>query len=297
MKVWPLLAVALALSPVPSAAPAEVIKRDLTDNEKLDYSVAESQAILRGKLLEVVDAQVPQAGSSKLATYRYVLVQPKKWLKGTGATKPIAIGFADGGEDLFRTIRAWAGTETDEVMFFLHKLGKGETFPAPSALSRLATVDYVLEAGPYQYERGAMKVGPGDDIRIDERLEGAAKSRSLDSLVVRSNLTLLGTAVSEGDCRIAGRGDRCTRVRIDRLLAGSSVDSEIPVYGVFEGPIPGGQNLFFLKLTPDESYEILSFRAGVMSVENGKVGSLGKSLNDVIGRIKIVARATRGPGD
>jgi hypothetical protein len=296
MKIWPFFAAALALSAVPWAARAE-IKRDLTDNEKLDYSVAESQAILRGKLLEVVDAQVPEAGSSKLASYRYVLVQPKKWLKGVGTSKPIAIGFRDDGEDLFRTIRSWAASETDEVMFFVHKLGKGETFPAPAAVSRLATVDYVLEAGPYQYERGAMKVGPGDDIRIDERLEGAARSRTLDSLVVRSSLALLGTKVSEGDCRIAGRGETCARVRIDRLLAGSTIDAEIPVYGVFDGPIPSGQNLFFLKLTPDDSYEILSFRAGVMSVENGRVEPLGKSLNDVIGRIKIVARATRGPGD
>lgn len=296
MKLWPFFAAALALCAAPSAAPAE-IKRDLTDSEKLDYSVAESQAIVRGKLLEVVDAQVPQAGSAKLASYRYVLVQPKKWLKGAGANKPIAIGFGDDGEDLFRTIRSWAASETDEVMLYLHKLDKGESFPAPSALSHLASVDYVLEASPYQYEHGALKVGPGDDIRIDERLEGAAKSRTLDSLVIRSSLALLGTKVAEGDCRIAGRGQTCARVRIDRLLAGSTVDAEIPVYGVFEGPIPSGQNLYFLKQTPDDSYEILSFRAGVMQVENGKVEPLGKSLNDVIGRIKIVARATRGPGD
>ena len=296
MRLWPFLAAALALSAAPSAARAE-IKRDLTDSEKLDYSVAESQAIVRGKLLEVVDAQVPQAGGAKLVSYRYVLVQPQKWLKGTGANKPIAIGFGDDGEDLFRTIRSWAASETDEVMLFLHKLAKGESFPAPSALSHLASVDYVLEASPYQYERGAMKVGPGDDIRIDERLEGAARSRTLDSLVVRSSLALLGTKVAEGECRIAGRGQTCARVRIDRLLAGSTVDAEIPVYGVFEGPIPNGQNLYFLKQTPDDSYEILSFRAGVMQVENGKVERLGKSLNDVIGRIKIVARATRGPGD
>jgi len=296
MRLWPFLAAALALSAAPSAARAE-IKRDLTDSEKLDYSVAESQAIVRGKLLEVVDAQVPQAGGAKLVSYRYVLVQPQKWLKGAGANKPIAIGFGDDGEDLFRTIRSWAASETDEVMLFLHKLAKGESFPAPSALSHLASVDYVLEASPYQYERGAMKVGPGDDIRIDERLEGAARSRTLDSLVVRSSLALLGTKVAEGECRIAGRGQTCARVRIDRLLAGSTVDAEIPVYGVFEGPIPNGQNLYFLKQTPDDSYEILSFRAGVMQVENGKVERLGKSLNDVIGRIKIVARATRGPGD
>ena len=296
MKLWPFFAAALALSAAPSAARAE-IKRDLTDSEKLDYSVAESQAIVRGKLLEVVDAQVPQAGGAKLVSYRYVLVQPQKWLKGAGANKPIAIGFGDDGEDLFRTIRSWAASETDEVMLFLHKLAKGESFPAPSALSHLASVDYVLEASPYQYERGAMKVGPGDDIRIDERLEGAARSRTLDSLVVRSSLALLGTKVAEGECRIAGRGQTCARVRIDRLLAGSTVDAEIPVYGVFEGPIPNGQNLYFLKQTPDDSYEILSFRAGVMQVENGKVERLGKSLSDVIGRIKIVARATRGPGD
>jgi len=296
MRLWPFLAAALALSAAPSAARAE-IKRDLTDSEKLDYSVAESQAIVRGKLLEVVDAQVPQAGGAKLVSYRYVLVQPQKWLKGAGANKPIAIGFGDDGEDLFRTIRSWAASETDEVMLFLHKLAKGESFPAPSALSHLASVDYVLEASPYQYERGAMKVGPGDDIRIDERLEGAARSRTLDSLVVRSSLALLGTKVAEGECRIAGRGQTCARVRIDRLLAGSTVDAEIPVYGVFEGPVPSGQNLYFLKQTPDDSYEILSFRAGVMQVENGKVERLGKSLSDVIGRIKIVARATRGPGD
>jgi hypothetical protein len=245
-----------------------------------------------------VDAMVPSPGAAKLSGYRYVLIQPKKWLKGgSSPAKTVVVGFGDGTDDLYQTIRGWAGSETDEVLFFLHKLGKGESFPAPAALSHLATVDYVLEDSPYQYERGAMKVGPGDDIRIDDRMRAAAQSRSLDSLVVRSSLTLLGTTLGEGDCKIAGRGDHCARVRIDRLLAGSTMAGEIPVYGVFEGPVPRGQSLFFLRETPDESYEILSFRAGVMPVENGKVEALGKPLNDVIGRIKIVARATRGPGD
>ena len=296
MRLWPLLAAGIAVSAAVSNLHAEAIKRDLTDNERLDYSVAESQTIVRGQLLEVVDALVPEPGSSKLETYRYAVVQPKKWLKGSAPNKAFAVGFAADAADLFQTIRGWAG-ESDEVVLFLHKLGKAELFPAPAAGSRLATVDYVVESSPYLYERGALKVGPGDELRIDDRMLAAAQSRSLDSLVVRSSLALLGTTVGEGLCRIQGQDNHCERVRIDRLLAGSTTAGEIPVYGVFEGPVPRGQSLFFLRQTNDDSYEILSFRAGVMPVENGKVAPLGKPLNDVIGRIKIVARATRGPGD
>jgi hypothetical protein len=294
MKTWPLLAAGLSLACAAPSPVASAIKRELTDNERLEYSVAESPYILRGQLLEVVDAMVPVAGQSKLATYRYALVQPQKWIKGAALTKPVVVGFNDDTADLFQTVRGWAGS-TDEVVFFLEKPDK---FPAPAPSWRLSPVDYVVEDSPYLYQRGMVKVGPGDELAIDERMRDTQASRSLDSLVVRSTLTLLGTTVGDGDCRIAGRGDqRCARVRIDRLLAGSTTAGEIPVYGVFDGAIPRGQSLFFVRETADDSYEILSFRAGVMPVENGKVAALGKPLNDVIGRIKIVARATRGPGD
>lgn len=301
MKAWPLLAAAVSLATAAPLARAEVIKRDLTDNERLDYSVAESQVILRGQLLEVVDAMVPVAGAGKLVNYRYTLVQPQSWLKGapawvkgTPANKPVVVAFDEGSADLFQTIRGWAGS-SDEIVLFLKKADKAA--PSAPAGSKLATVDYVLEDSPYLYQRGILKVGPGDESSIDERMKSTAASRSLDSLVVRSSLALLGTAVGEGLCRIEGKDNHCERVRIDRMLAGSTMAGEIPVYGLFDGPMPTGQSIYFLRQTNDDSYEILSFRAGVMPVENGKVEPLGKPLNDVLGRIKTVVRATRGPGD
>jgi len=302
MKAWPFLAAGLSLALAAPVARAEAVKRDLTENERLEYSVAESQTILRGKLLEVVDAMVPAPGAAKLTSYRYALVEPQKWIKGSptwvkgqSQNKPVVVGFSDASADLFQTVREWAGS-SDALLLFLRK--NDASFPAPAGASKLPGVDYVLEDSPYLFQRGLLKVNPGDETAIDERMKASAASRSLDSLVIRSSLTLLGTSLGDGDCRIAGHGDRtCTRVRIDRLLAGSTMAGEIPVYGVFDGPLPRGQSLYFVRETPDDSYEILSFRAGVMPVENGKVEPLGKSLNDVIGRIKIVARETRGPGD
>jgi hypothetical protein len=301
MKLWPLLAAGLTLVLAPSLVRAEDIKRELTDNERFDYSVAESRVILRGQLLEIVDAMVPATGAKNLVSYRYALVQPQNWLKGaptwvkgTPTNKPIVIGFDERSTDLFQTVRGWAGS-TDEVVFFLKKPAKDP--PAPAASSKLPSVEYVLEDSPYLYQRGVMKVGPGDETAIDERMKATAASRSLDSLVVRSSLALLGTAVGEGACRIEGKDNHCERVRIDRMLAGSTMAGEVPVYGLFDGPIPTGQSIYFLRQTSDDSYEILSFRAGVMPVENGKVEPLGKPLNDVLGHIKTVVRATRGPGD
>jgi len=295
MKAWPFLAAGLSLVLAVSAASADAIKRDLTDNERLDYSVAESQAILRGQILQLVDAMVPAPGGSKLVNYRYAVLQPLKWIKGTAPNKTVVVGFDEGSADLFDTVRGWAGS-TDQVVLFLKK---SEAFPAPpaSAASKLPPVDYVLEDSPYLFQRGIMKVGPGDDLAIDERIKATAASRSLDSLVVRSSLALLGTAVGEGLCRIEGKDNHCERVRIDRMLAGSTMAGEVPVYGIFDGPIPSGQSIYFLRQTNDDSYEILSFHAGVMPVENGKVEPLGKPLNDVLGHIKTVVRATRGPGD
>ena len=301
MKSWPFLAAGLALVLAASVARAESVKRELTDNERFDYSVAESQVILRGQLLEIVDAMIPAPGQKSLVSYRYALVQPQSWLKGqpnwvkgTPANKPVVIGFDEGSADLFQTIRGWAGS-SDEVVFFLKKPDKDA--PAPASASKLPTVEYVLEDSPYLYQHGLMKVGPGDETTIDQRMKATAASRSLDSLVVRSSLALLGTAVGEGLCRIEGKDNHCERVRIDRMLAGSTMAGEVPVYGLFDGPVPTGQSIYFLRQTNDDSYEILSFRAGVMPVENGKVEPLGKPLNDVLGHIKQVVRATRGPGD
>src|SRR5690348_10866092 len=78
MKAWPFLAAGLSLALAAPVARAEAVKRDLTENERLEYSVAESQTILRGKLLEVVDAMVPAPGAAKLTSYRYALVAPEK---------------------------------------------------------------------------------------------------------------------------------------------------------------------------------------------------------------------------
>jgi hypothetical protein len=301
MKAWPLLAAAISLAAAAPVARAESIKRELTDNERLEYSVAESPFILRGQLLEVVDALVPTAGGGRLAPYRYALVQPQSWLKGAPpwvkgqpVNKPVVVGFDESSKDLFDTVRGWAAS-TDEVVFFLQK--PTNVAVAPASGSKLPGVEYVLGDSPYLYQHGMMKVGAGDEAAIDAQMKASAASRSLDSLVVRSSLALLGTAVGEGLCRIEGRDNHCERVRIDRMLAGSTMAGEVPVYGLFDGPIPTGQSIYFLRQTNDDSYEILSFRAGVMPVENGKVEPLGKPLNDVIGRIKTVVRATRGPGD
>ena len=80
-------------------------------------------------------------------------------------------------------------------------------------------------------------------------------------------------------------------------LERKAIPLNIQGIGIFDGPIPSGQSIYFLRQTNDDSYEILSFHAGVMPVENGKVEPLGKPLNDVLGHIKTVVRATRGPGD
>src|SRR5215470_2976975 len=148
MKVWPLLAAGVSLALAAPVARAEAIKRELTDNERLEYSVAESQVIVRGKLLEVVDAMVPVPGAAKLTSYRYALVAPEKWIKGapawvkgTSQNKPVVVGFKDGEDDLFQTIRGWAGS-SNAVILFLKKPESTKSFPAPAAGSKLASVDY-----------------------------------------------------------------------------------------------------------------------------------------------------------
>src|SRR5215831_4943118 len=199
MKAWPLFAAAISLTAAAPVARAEAIKRELSNSERLEYSVAESPYILRGQLLEVVDALVPVVGAGKLTPYRYALVQPQSWLKGAPAwvkgqpaNKPVVVGFDESSKDLFDTVRGWAAS-TDEVVFFLDKPAKAVA--APASGSKLPVVDYVLGDSPYLYQHGMMKVGPGDEAAIDAQMKASAASRSLDSLVVRSSLALLGTAV------------------------------------------------------------------------------------------------------
>ena len=303
MRVWPARALAAAIlaSSLPAAA-TPVAKRDLSEDEKLDYSVAESEAIVDGTILEVVDALVPNPVSHSLGPYRYLLVQPKRWLKGSlpkGSLplKPIAVGFSDAESPIFRDVRGWAASETDELVLFVRRVSSSDPPATPAVKSNLPKIEWVVEDSPYQYERGVLRVRPGDDLAVQQKMDDMAKARSLESLVSRSTLTFLGTPLGEGACRVAGRENTCTRVRIDRLLVGSTMSSEVLLYGLFNDPLPASQSLFFVKETPDESYEVLSFRAGVMPVVNGKVAAIGKPLNDVVGRIKIVARASHGPGD
>jgi hypothetical protein len=286
-------------------------RRDLTDAERLEYSVAESELVGMGNILGVVDALAAAPGSPHLSPYRYVLLQPEKWLKGDLPLRPLPVGFGDPASPVFERLRERAKADSGHVLIFLRRRpglpgapeeppkasGKGAPKEAASDPTRLPRYEYLVDESPYLYGGGVAGLQPGDEEVVLRTLDEATRSRSMESLVVNSSLAVLGTALGEAPCRVAGRDGECTRVRIDQMLAGSTLDAEISVYSLLPEGVPQGQSLYFLRATADGPYEILSFSAGVMPVVNGRVQPLGKRLEEVQAGILAVVRAKRGPGD
>jgi hypothetical protein len=309
------------------AAPSWEPRRDLTDAERLDYSVAESELVGIGQVVGVVDALVPPAGAAGgrgVGPYRYVVFQPARWLKGAEPLAPLAVGFDDPASPVFDRLREHVRADSGQVLIFLRRRAGGapggepaaEPAPAKAARAkargtrelpapaepaadpaRLARCEWVLDESPYLYGGGVATLRPGDDEVVERTLVDAAHSRTLESLVVTANLACLGTEVGDAPCAIGGRDGRCARVHIDQMLAGSTTDAEVPVYSLLPGGVPAGQSLYFLRQTADGPYEILAFAAGVMPVRSGRVEPLGKPLADVQAAILQIVRARRGPGD
>jgi hypothetical protein len=308
-----LLGLALAAPRGAAAAPAFAPRRDLTDAERLEYSVTESDAVGLGTIRGVVDALIPDPAGGRLVPYRYVVFAPERWLKGGLALAPVAVGFDDPGSPAFAAARARAAADSARVLVFLRRNAAAAPAPPPPAgaargraakdaapavpLGAQPVCAWLVDESPYLYGGGMTSLREGDAEAVLRTLDAAARSRTLESLVVTSTLAVLGTDVGETPCRVGGRDGSCARVRIDQMLAGSTLDAEIPVYSLLPDGVPEGQSLFFVRATGDGPYEILSFSAGVMPVRGGRVEPLGKPLADVQATVLRIVREQRGPGD
>jgi len=295
---------------VAAAAPFEP-RRALTDAERLEYSVTESEAVGIGTLRGAVDALVPPPGGGRPVPYRYVVFEPEQWLKGGLPLAAVAVGFGDPASPAFDAARRRAAGDSARVLVFVRRGPGAPAAPTRAGRTRNAAAapapapppgaqpacEWIVDESPYRYGGGMKSLAEGDAEAVRSALVEAARARSLEALVVTSTLAVLGTRAGDTPCRVGGRDGDCARVRIDQMLAGSTIDAEIPVYSLLPGAIPEGQSLYFVRATGDGPYEVLSFAAGVMPVRDGKVEPLGRPLAKVQAEILGIVREKRGPGD
>lgn len=252
--------------------------RPLTQDEKLELAVSESDAIGFGYVAAVRETIVDVVGGTGIPA-RSLTLRPTEWLWGAPGGSAMAVGFsATDHSSLFSELLVASGLDTRPACFFLKHLRSGwalRDYPDPPPLQLLT-----------QGEAGAMR----------QRIRRIIALQSPDSLLARADLVVLGVR-GETDARCAtSRGVReCAPVSVKEVLAGPSVSDSIVVYGVMLGQMPPGEALYLLRKMPDGLYETVGFRSGSLPVRSGKVERWGLTLEQTRRRA-LAARTARPAG-
>ena len=237
--------------------------RPLTDEELLENSVVEADAIALGTLVNIV-------GSS-------AYVEITHQLQGSLKPEHVEVGIWDEDWPLSEVL-SWLRDGPADVMVFLRKVKP----------SKSDSRSWVFLSSPFNYRNGIVRAPPPE--RIWAPVEIVRKRLSIDSLAARADLVVLGSTGSQGrGCRPYGHSTPCLALRVERVLKGSVHQPEILAYSLVVGDLnPRWRGLFFLKAMQG-AYETIGFSRGALAVQGNRVIPLGLSLEEVTRRIRLQA--------
>jgi hypothetical protein len=272
------------VNPAPQAWESTPTLRPLSDGEAWDLTVSRSEAIGIGRIVDtrlLSPEPPPGAGIGGIYREAYELsFLPTEWFKGPlpRTTQTILCS-----RDRLHTRRY--DTALDEsidqpVIVFLQQSG----------------ADWYLFESPHGYQGGVFEIDPAelDDLRL--AVAEAQTGSSLDSLVARSDLVVVGTPVlgAASPCRAAGRNAQCSLLEIEDVLTGFTTEKRLVAYGM-HGALPMERSIFFLRLTDEGVYETVPFYGGIMPIQGDRVDFLDMGFSEVDFEIRRIARVLATP--
>lgn len=259
--------------------------RPLTIEERWDYSVARSTAIGVGTVREIRLASPeppPQSGIGVLyrETYR-ITIQPGQWW--VGGQGPVAFEVIVSATRL-KTDVYQSVPEVDprrEYVFFLEEFDSNW---------------YLLESD-YGFQGGIVEVGDQDLDLLEEAVLSSRRRHSLDSLIARSDLIVIGTpAVGKlSDCPTPARAEaKCSVIQVESYLMGSQLSREINAFNLF-GALPAVRSLLFLREVNNGIYETVPVYGGMLLIQNNQIENLGMALDVARSEIMRLAKIINVP--
>ncbi len=239
-------------------------RRSLTDDEKLSLTVSQSDAIVIASVREVRDSTFelrsdPESASSEGVSFVAVTLTPQQWLKGEPEPGDLHVGMFPTMDRVLDDVQRCFREGPVTAVFFLRRSPRGwmvSDDPGGFLTGRLLVLDQPTSGTP---ELPALRA--------------AVARQSLDSLLTRADLVILGHPGARSSC-----------VRVDSVVLGeppgATIHVESPVWGVIE---PGESVLFLRRLGPG-TFETLDFFAGSVPFQSDSLVRQGIPLRRLFER-------------
>ena len=260
----------LAIWALATAALWEAPSRPLSDDEKLALSVSMSKAIVIAQVLQVRDSvfEVPlvRDGAPVVDRVSYidVAIRPIRWLKGSQGPADLHVGMIPmtDGQAMRGILPAASAPGLVRVFFLERRSGSWNPSSYP---------------GGYNQGRLVHLDGPTEDTAETRAIEAMVARQSLDSLLLRADLVVLGRRDP------LPRACPC-RVRVDSVLVGSAPADTILVCSPLRSAVQAGPAVHFLRRLSSGQYETIDFYAGCDPVQADTLAHLGIPLRQVFQR-------------
>jgi hypothetical protein len=149
---------------------------------------------------------------------------------------------------------------------------------------------------PYTFNFGKLLLQPSGADSIRRLIQRTRDRQSLDSLVARSGIVLVGS-MSGGSvvCRVGDAERGCVAVHVEQLLAGEGVPDTIQVYSALSDLVRRGQSLLFLERVGPNVFTPVSAHAGAVVNRAGYAGRTERRFEDLVREVDTMLRRDRRP--
>lgn len=252
-------------------------QRALTPDEWLEYDVSGSDAVGIGQVFAVRDTIVDVAPDGSGIPTRSISVHVARWLKGNPGVTDLSAGvsFLDTqplhGEDLLDVVGIGR-----EFVVMLRRMPDG----------------WVVCDGPDPAGSGMRALQPQSSTSFEQKLRTLIARQSVDSLLSRSDLVVVGQFLEVAPCPTASELS-CSRVAVERTVAGSAAAETLSVFAPLLGDIPRERALFLLRRSRPGEYETVGFQSGSQRLSAERPVRWGLSLDEIHARYVRVVGASK----
>jgi hypothetical protein len=250
--------------------------RPLTEDERMELGVGLSDAVGIGSILAVKDS-IDDAGMK----WSWMVFRPEKWLKGSAALGVIRIYFPGGGVQ--QRASSLLRESSPACLVFIHRVNDARQ------------PYWALREHPDIPGGGLLRVG--DRRRhLEDGVTRATTKLSLEGMVQRSPLVVVGTVGPLRKLQVQGRPIPCSEILVDSVIVGH-FEAPLRVYSLYGALEAYGPMLLMLKPGEAGAHELVGFTAGARPILGTTVEGLRDDLPTVSSRVrKIASSPTSGKG-
>lgn len=283
-----LVALGLFVTSLESLASTAARPDSYGNDELREITVSEADAIVEAVLDSAVERMVQVSSEPSFRRVRFVVLRPVRALKGSILPGPVRAYLFE-TNPAFEELQRRAGTKSRAAGIFFLDHGTIEVSVEHGAVK---SEGWGLNAWPDLYKGGLLwrdEAGWDDDVSA---LPSIIAKQSPDSLAVRADIVLVGSAAREGvRCPIADEVPLCAQIVVDSVIVGNATADTIYIKTGRRGFVQTGQGLFYLESMGDDTYSIVGFKAGALGIRAGSVGFGVGTLPDVARRVRRARRS------